>query len=246
MDFDPTMHSPHADHTVTRFTLELRQLNAVIQEMGTLAASQLQAAMKALSSRDSKFAAEVVLNDELVNRLEHEVDTATMRLLALRQPVALDLRAIVAALRISIDLERVADYAANVAKRVRALSPTPFTEPIDMLLRMGEVARDMIGRVVEAYQEKNVDLAMEVWRRDDAIDALYKDLMCILASLMSEDSRHVPPCIDLLLMSKSLERIGDHVTNIAEHVCFLVQGTCRHSLARRNEPTRCTDSVSWT
>jgi phosphate transport system protein len=230
---------------VRSFSQELRQLNAVIEEMGNLAESQLKAAMGALSSRDPKVAAEVVLNDELVNRLEHEVDTSTMRLLALRQPVAFDLRSIVVALRISIDLERVADYAANVAKRVRDLNQTPLKEPIDAILSMGEIARSMITGVVEAYMRQDVERAMEVWRQDDAIDAMYNDLLCRLRGMMMEDSRLVPVCTNLLLASKSMERIGDHVTNIAEHIYFLVRGTCWHT-ARPAEPVHCPDASTTT
>ncbi len=229
-------------HTVSSFTQELRRLNAVIEEMGTLAASQLEGAMRALSSRDPRSAAEVVLNDALVNRLEQEVDTSTLRLLALRQPVAFDLRTIVAALRISIDLERVADYAANVAKRVRDLNETPLDEVVDVVLRMGEVARGMILGIVEAYQNLDVERALEVWGRDDAIDALYNQQLCLLRDTMMADPRLVPVCTSLLLVSKSLERIGDHLTNVAEHIHFLVRGTPWHQ-DRPREPVRCPDTT---
>lgn len=229
-------------HTVSSFTQELRQLNAVIGEMGKLAASQLQAAMRALSSRDPRSAAEVVLNDALVNRLEQEVDASTLKLLALRQPVAFDLRTIVGALRISIDLERVADYAANVAKRVRDLNETPIEELVETVQRMGEVAREMITGIVEAYQNLDVDRAIEVWRRDDAIDALYNRQLCLLRDTMMGDPRLVPVCTSLLLMSKSLERIGDHVTNVAEHIHFLVRGTPWQK-DRPREPARCPDKT---
>mgnify|MGYP000885582307 CR=1 FL=1 len=237
------LESSISDHTVRSFSQELRQLNAVIQEMGNLAASQLGAAMKALSSRDPKGAAAVVLNDEIVNRLEHEVDTITMRLLALRQPVAFDLRTILVALRASIDLERVADYAANVAKRVRDLHQTPITEVVDVLLGMGEIARSMITGVVKAYQDQDVDLALDVWQQDDRIDEIYNRLLCLLRSTMMEDASLVPVCTSLLLVSKSIERIGDHVTNIAEHVYFLVRGVRWHE-ARPGDPARCPESGS--
>ncbi|MHC1744181.1 MAG: phosphate signaling complex protein PhoU [Syntrophobacteraceae bacterium] len=235
--------SPLVDHTVRSFSQELRQLNAVIQEMGNLAATQLEAAMKALSSRDSKGAAAVVLNDEIVNRLEHDVDTITLKLLALRQPVAFDLRAILVALRISIDLERVADYAANVAKRVRDLNQTPLKEVVDALLSMGDIARAMITGVVTAYRKQDVDLALDVWRQDDRIDEIYNRLLCLLRSTMMEDPHLVPVCTSLLLVSKSLERIGDHVTNVAEHIFFLVRGVCWHE-ARPRDPAHCPESGS--
>lgn len=231
------------DHTVRAFSQELRQLNAVIQEMGNLAASQLGAAIKALKSGDSKGAAAVVLNDEVVNRLGHDVNSITMSLLALRQPVAFDLRTILVAIRTSIDLERVADYAANVAKRVRDLQGTSLTEVVDALLSMGDIARSMISGVVKAYQDQDVELALEVWRGDDRIDEIYNRLLCLLRSTMMEDPGLVPVCTSLLLVAKSLERIGDHVTNVAEHIYFRVHGVYWHE-ARPGEPARCPESVS--
>jgi phosphate transport system protein len=221
------------EHTVRSFTSELKKLDSSIEEMGRLVISQIGDAMQSIARRDPAMAEAVVRNDKAVDSLEHEVDSLTVRLLALRQPVALDLRVIVAALRVSIDLERIADYAANIAKRVQDLNQVPIHEPIGTIIRMGEWAQEMLEDVVRAYLARDAELAEQVWHRDDEMDRLYTKLLCSLRNLMTEDSQAITPCSHLLLVAKCMERMGDHITNIAEHIQFLVRGTCRHQVPSR-------------
>lgn len=219
------------EHTVRTFSSELKALDQSIDAMGKLVIAQIGDALKAIVRRDLDMARAVVLKDRSVDELEHEVDRMTVRLLALRQPVALDLRVIVAALRVSIDLERIADYAANVAKRVEDLNAVPMEEPIGQIVRMGEHAREMLGDVLQAYLDRDAELALRVWHRDDEMDRMYTSLLCTLRGYMTGDQHAVTPCSHLLLVAKCMERMGDHVTNIAEHVQFIVGGTCRHQMA---------------
>jgi phosphate transport system protein len=221
------------DHTVRSFTNELKQLDLSIDQMGKLVVSQIGNAMKAMATHDLEMAEAVVQKDKVVDEWEHEVDTLTVKLLALRQPVALDLRVIVAALRISIDLERIADYASNIAKRVKDLNRAPMQDSIEVIVRMGEWAQDMVSDVLRAYVSRDADLALQVWHRDDEIDRLYTSLLCRLRNYMVEDSHLTTACSCLLLVAKSMERIGDHITNIAEHIQFLVRGTCHHQVQER-------------
>jgi phosphate transport system protein len=228
-----------SDHTVRSFTVELKQLDRSIDQMGKLTISQIGNAMKAITSRDVELAEAVVQKDQVVDDWEHEVDTLTVKLLALRQPVAFDLRVIVSALRMSIDLERIADYAANIAKRVKELNQVPMQEPVEIIVRMGGWAQDMIADALKAYLERDSDLALQVWHRDDEIDRLYTSLLCKLRGYMAEDSRLIGACSTLLLVAKSMERIGDHITNIAEHIQYLVRGTCRHQMVRDAPRVEC-------
>jgi phosphate transport system protein len=223
------------EHTVRSFTGELKKLDSSIEEMGRLVVSQIGDAMNAIARRDPAMAEAVVRNDKAVDDLEHEVDSLTVKMLALRQPVALDLRMIVAALRVSIDLERIADYAANIAKRVQDLNQVPMQEPIGTIVRMGEWAREMLEDAVRAYLTRDAELAEQVWHRDDEMDRLYTKLLCSLRTLMTEDSHAIGPCSHLLLVAKCMERMGDHITNIAEHIQFLVRGTCHHQVPARGK-----------
>jgi phosphate transport system protein len=135
---------------------------------------------------------------------------------------------------VSIDLERIADYAANVAKRVEDLNEVPMEEPIGQIVRMGEHAQEMLADVLRAYLNRDADLALRVWHRDDEMDRMYTSLLCTLRGYMTGDQHAVTPCSHLLLVAKCMERMGDHVTNIAEHVQFLVCGTCHHQMAGKD------------
>ena len=146
-------------------------------------------------------------------------------MLALRQPMARDLRSVVGALRIASDVERIADYAANVAKRAIALSQMAPVRPVFQIPRMGAVARDMTRDVLDAYVTRNVEKAIEVWNRDEELDEMYSSLFRELLTYMMEDPRNITASTHLLFIAKNIERIGDHATNIAETVHYLVVGT---------------------
>jgi len=214
-----------ADHIVKSYDEELTRLGNMIVEMGGLAESQLSAAIDAVAKRDSALAALVVEGDAKVDDLERELDNLAIRLLALRQPMARDLREIFAALKIGSDLERICDYAANVAKRSIALSQSPPIQPVHALPRMGTLALALIKDVIDAYVEKDADKALDVWRRDEELDEMYSSLFREFLTYMMEDPRNIGACTHLLFMAKNIERIGDHATNIAEDLYYLVHGT---------------------
>ncbi|MCC8363651.1 phosphate signaling complex protein PhoU [Lysobacter sp. A6] len=214
-----TMH----DHIVKSYDEEQHRLLEEILRMGAIAASQLEAALDVVERRDDKAAERIIANDEAIDALEREVDHGVMKL-ALRGPLARDLRTILAALKVAADLERIGDYAANVAKRSTALNlspPLPHTRGLDAL---GRLALEQVRDVLVAYRDNDADLAQRVRARDAELDTLYTGLFRELLTYMMEDARAITPCTHLLFMAKNLERIGDHATNIAENVWFLVHG----------------------
>ena len=213
-----------AEHIIKSYDEELGRLNRTIVEMGGLAESQLASAIEAVAKRDSALAAQVVAGDAQVDDLERELDNLAIRLLALRQPMARDLREIFAALKIGSDLERICDYAANVAKRSIALAQTPPIQPVHALPRMGTLALALIKDVIDSYVEKDADKALEVWRRDEELDEMYSSLFREFLTYMMEDPRNIGAYTHLLFMAKNIERIGDHATNIAEDLYYLVHG----------------------
>jgi phosphate transport system protein len=214
-----------SEHIIKSYDQELHRLDNIITEMGGLAESQLSSALEAVAKRDSDLAAQVIESDTAVDELEREVESLVVRLLALRQPMARDLRQIVAALKISTDLERIGDYAANVAKRAMALDQLPPASTAFAIQRMGRLGGAMIKDILDAYVERDADKALEVWLRDEELDELYTGLFRELLTYMIEDPRTITACTHLLFMAKNLERIGDHTTNIAETLYFLVHGT---------------------
>ena len=213
-----------SEHTVKSYDEELQRLHATIFEMGGRAENQVGAAMRAFASRDSDLAGEVVQQDARVDSLEREVDQLMLRLLALRAPVARDLRDILAASKIAADLERICDYAANIAKRSIVLNQSPAVQQASGLLRMGQLAQAQINAVLDAYTERDADKALEVWNRDEELDSVYTSLFRELLTYMMEDARIITSCTHLLFIAKNVERIGDHATNIAETIYFMVSG----------------------
>jgi phosphate transport system protein len=214
-----------AEHIVREFAHELDRLNQIIAQMGSLAETQLIDALRAIGERDTELALEVIKSDARVDALEDEIDDLTLQELALRQPVAVDLRRVVGALRTSTDLERIADYATNIAKRVMPLTQLQRVDPIGGIRRMGGTVLSMVEDVLEAYDTGDAERAVEVWKRDEEVDAHYSSLFREILTYMIEDPRIITACTHLLFVAKNLERIGDHATNIAETVYFLVKGT---------------------
>ena len=213
---------PH-DHIVKSYDDEQRRLLDETLRMGEMAAAQLEAALDVVQRRDDKAAARIVANDEAIDALEHEVSHDVMKL-ALRGPMARDLREILAAIRIAADIERIGDYAANVAKRSMALNTAPALPHVAGLQLIGRLAVKQVRDVMAAYRDCDVEAAQRVRASDAEIDAAYTGLFRELLTYMMEDARAITPCTHLLFMAKNIERIGDHATNIAENVWFLVRG----------------------
>lgn len=211
-------------HIVRSFDQELAEVQNAIIEMGGLAEAQLEKAVRALKKRDIDLARSTVEGDRAVDDLEHRIDEMTIRLLALRSPVAEDLRIVISGLKIASLLERVADYAANIAKRVIALDQAPMLVPISAIPRMGELVRRMINDTLTAYSRGDSALAHDVWIRDQEVDQLYNSMFRELLTFMMEDPRSITSCTHLIFMAKNIERIGDHMTNIAEIIIYQVTG----------------------
>src|SRR5581483_35815 len=214
-----------AEHIIKSYDEELSRLSKMIVEMGGLAESQLASALDAVSRRDSALAVQVIEGDAEVDGIERELDNLAIRLLALRQPMARDLREIVAALKIGSDLERICDYAANVAKRSIVLSQSPPIQPTHALPRMAHLALLLVKDVIDAYIERDADKAILVWARDEELDEMYSSLFREFLTYMMEDPRNIGIYTHLMFMAKNIERIGDHATNIAENLYFMVRGT---------------------
>ncbi len=213
-----------SEHIVKSYDEELQRLNQELLNMGSLIDAQLAAAINAVAKVDSELAAEVVEQDRTVDQLEHDIDEQAIRVLALRQPIARDLRDVVSALKIASDLERIGDYAANIAKRTIAISQTTPAKPIRFIPAMGRLARTLTRDVIDAFAKRDAKKAVAVWMRDVEIDEMYTGLFRQLLTYMMEDPRSITAGTHLLFMAKNIERIGDHATNIAETVYYMVNG----------------------
>jgi phosphate transport system protein len=225
------------DHIVKSYDDELKRLTGEIQRMGEIALAQLKAAIVAVMERDSDAAMKIVHNDGAIDALEQEVSHDVVRLLALRQPMARDLRDILAALRIAADIERIGDYAANVAKRSMALNQAAPVHLASALPRLARLAETLVREVLAAYRDNDADRALDAWTRDEELDEQYTGLFRELLTYMMEDPRTITSCTHLLFMAKNIERIGDHATNIAENIYFLVHGTHISQTRRKADST---------
>lgn len=213
-----------AEHTVKSYEEELRHLANLIARMGGLVERQIAGAIEVVMRRDAAMAAGIVKADTKIDRLEAEIDEQVVRIMALRQPVAIDLRLVLGALRIAADLERSADYAKNVAKRAIALAEVAPLRPVHAIARMGAKVGEMLKDVLDAFARNDVEMAIAVWNRDEELDEMYSSLFRELLTYMMEDARNISGSTHLLFIAKNIERIGDHATNIAESVHFLVKG----------------------
>jgi phosphate transport system protein len=211
------------NHIVKSYDQEQAALLDELIRMGQMSVAQLDAALDVVERRDDKAAERVIGNDEAIDALEQQVNHDVIRLIR-RGPMATDLRVILAALRVASDIERIGDLAANIAKRSMALNlspPLPHTRGLDAL---GRMAARQVRDVLDAYVQRDGDAALRVRANDAELDTLYTGLFRELLTYMMEDARAITPCTHLLFMAKNLERIGDHATNIAENVWFLIHG----------------------
>ncbi len=213
-----------SEHTVRSFDDDLKRLDHLIAEMGGLAEVQLAGAIEALVQRDVEKAAAIISADRRIDVLETQVDQHTIAMLARRQPMASDLREIVGALKTSSMIERIGDYAKNIAKRTAAIVETTPVPSAQTVARLGQLAQAMIKDVLDAYLARDRDKADAVRLRDRELDALHTAIFRELLTYMMEDPRSISACTHLLFVAKHMERIGDHATNIAEIVHFLVTG----------------------
>ena len=216
-------------HTDRHYEEQLKSLHQHILEMGGLVEKQIAHAIQALVQRDSDLARETIERDHAVNRMDVEVDDLCLRLLALHQPAARDLRLITTGLKITTDLERIGDMAQNLCERVLELNEEPQLKPFIDIPKMAEIAQRMLRQSLDAFVHEDTELALKVCNEDDIIDALNNQLFRELLSYMAENPQTVTRATRLLFISKYLERIADHATNIGEMVVFMVKGkSIRH------------------
>jgi phosphate transport system protein len=211
-------------HTVKAFDEDLNQLRATICEMGGLAEHAISESMRALVQRDTNAAIRVVEEDKRIDALEAEVEKNAVQLIALRAPMADDLRDVVAALKIAGVVERIGDYAKNIAKRVHILDEVGKIEPLALLPEMARIASEMVHNALDAFVARDEAKAIAVWERDQAVDNFYNSIFRTSLTFMMENPHNITPATHLLFIAKNLERIGDHATNVAEMVYFAATG----------------------
>jgi phosphate transport system protein len=212
-------------HTLKAFDVDLEELSRMVAEMGGLAEKEIADSITALARRDLDLAQRVIALDPSVDALQRAIEEKAILTIARRQPMAVDLREIVGSLRVSNDLERIGDHAKNIAKRVLALdADIAFSQVIRGVEEMTKLVLAQVKQVLDAYASRDLAKALEVWRRDEEVDAVNNSLFRELLTYMMEDPRNITSCTHLLFCTQNIERMGDHATNIAETVYYIVEG----------------------
>jgi phosphate transport system protein len=220
----PAKRDRMTDHIVKAFTEQLEALASAVAQMGGLAEAQLADAVEAIARRDTSLADAAIAGDPRIDQLQQQIEDQALKLLALRQPMAVDLRETLAAIKIASELERIGDLAKNIAKRALVLNREPPIRLTQSLARMGRQALAQLKLVLDAYSDRDAGAAETVWRNDGEIDEIYNSLFRELLTYMMEDPRTIGLCTHLLFVAKNIERTGDHATNIAETVYLMVTG----------------------
>jgi phosphate transport system protein len=214
-----------AEHIAKAFDADLEELNRMVAEMGGLAEKEIADAVHALTRRDSDVANRLIAADSQIDALQREIEERAILTIARRQPMAIDLREVVSALRVANEIERIGDLAKNIGKRALDLNGEyPSLKLIRGVDHMGGLVLTQLKRVLDAYAARDVDEAMDVWKRDEEIDAMCVSLFRELLTYMMEDPRNITFCIHLLFSAKNIERMGDHATNIAETIYYMIEG----------------------
>jgi len=213
-----------SDHTVRAFTEQLEGLATAVAQMGGLAEAQLADAVESIARRDVGLAESAIAGDVRIDELQQTVEDKALKLLALRQPMAVDLRETLAAIKMASELERIGDLAKNIAKRALVLNREPPIRLTQSLARMGRASLSQLKAVLDAYSDRDAGGAETVWKNDGEIDEIYNSLFRELLTYMMEDPRTIGLCTHLLFVAKNIERAGDHATNIAETVYHMVTG----------------------
>jgi phosphate transport system protein len=223
-----------SEHTVKAFDDDIVQLRGLIAEMGGLAEQAIGASIEALQRHDLEGAARIVAEDKKIDALEMQVEQLAVRIIALRAPMAVDLREVVAALKIAGVVERIGDYAKNIAKRVPLIDSHGDIEPLSVLPAMATLAAALVHDVLDAFAARDAEAAVSVCERDKAVDDFYNSLFRVLVTHMMENPKTIGQVAHLLFIAKNLERVGDHATNVAEMVYYAATGT---HMAERDRAT---------
>jgi phosphate transport system protein len=224
-------------HIVSGFDEDLIQVQAKISEMGGLSEELLSKALQSVQDRDATLAREVIQRDRDLDAMEMTLEERVVKVIALRQPVAADLRVLIAAMKIASTLERIGDLSKNIAKRAIPLSSTRQVRMTTSIVRMGRQTLAQLSDVLNAHAARDVDLAVQIWNQDYEIDELYNAIFREVVTYMVEDSRLVGVGAQLMFIAKNLERIGDHTTHISEMVYYIVTGKSLGEDRPKGEPT---------
>ena len=224
------------EHTVKAFDSDISEMRGLIAEIGGRAEKAIQNAMEALKNHDLDLARQVVREDKQIDALEQKIDRMVIQTIALRAPMADDLRELVATLKISGVVERIGDYSKNIAKRVAVIDPDLHIEPASLLPAMAQAASQLVDDALTAYATRDADLADEVCERDRVVDDFYNSIFRSLVTHMIDNPKHIGAGAHLLFVAKNIERIGDHATNVAEMVYFAVTGQTRAERERGESP----------
>jgi phosphate transport system protein len=212
------------EHTVKAFDDDINALRALIAEMGGLTEDAIDNAMKALTTRDEDLAQKVVEGDKRIDELDAQIEKLVVQTIALRAPLADDLREIIAVLKISNVVERMADYAKNIAKRVGTINRSKQVEPLSLLPSMAQIAREMVKGALDSFVARDPVKAVQIIERDRAVDDFYNSIFRTMVTFMMENPKMISESTHIMFIAKNLERIGDHATNIAEMVHYIVTG----------------------
>ena len=213
------------DHTTKAFDVDLRELTRMVEEMGARVLKQIADSLDALASHDSDLGQRAIAVDPEINSLQHAIEEKAVLTIARRQPMAIDLREIIGSVRISNDLERVGDLSKNIGKRILPLAADVHPENLMLgVERMGELVLGRMRGVLDSYSRRDLDLALTVWNGDEEVNSLCTSVFRELLTYMMEDAHNITYCIHLMFCAKNIERMGDHATNIAETVYYIIEG----------------------
>ncbi len=220
-----TEHTTRIDHTAKAFDIDLQEIMRMVAEMGGLAERQLADSIQALVDHDLELAERAISVDPSIDALQHEIEEKAVLTIARRQPMAIDLRDIIGAMRVCNDLERIGDHAKHIGKRVVAIDGDFYPQKlIRGVEHMAELVSAQLKQVLDAYASRDLQSAMAVWKGDEEVDAMCISLFRELLTYMMEDARNITFCMHLMFCAKDIERMGDHCTNIAETVHYMIEG----------------------
>ncbi|MEO9469476.1 phosphate signaling complex protein PhoU [Parasphingorhabdus sp.] len=231
------MSNTGTEHTVKAFDTDINELRGMVAEIGGRSEQAIAKAMQALQKHDLALAAEVVAEDKIIDDLEQKIDDLTFQTIALRAPMADDLRELIATFKISGVVERIGDYAKNIAKRVPLITGGKKLGPISLLPSMSKIASELVRDSLEAFARRDAELALEVSERDQVVDDFYTSIFRAVITHMIENPKDIGEAAHLLFIAKNLERIGDHATNVAEMVYFAAEGEPMPERDRGDNPT---------
>lgn len=211
-------------HIVKSFDMEIQGLKDRVTQMATACESQIESVTQAFTQIDIPLARDIIKADERINRFQREIEADAVQFLARRQPMAMDLRLPLSAIKIASELERIGDYTANTAKRIIQLSQKPLPEQAERIIKMAEISREMLHYAGTAFLKLDVEKAVEIWKKDDEIDNHFSRLVEMLRNQMQDQTHPIEDCTQMIFMGRCLERIGDHITNIAENIYYTATG----------------------